>query len=181
MPPHIGVMRQNSFGALNKKNELLFWHYCRESFHDQVRQLDTFLFGNGKKDWRDIASFMRMVESRLKLSERSEFGPTIINGTMWVKAPKWWSKSNIRRYFYTMMLRAAMKYSRTKRNFLKSLWSIGYTRQSRYAVERFLSGFTKYKGRSSRIDGWFDIFEFSGNPLMKNTYESKVRKLLVRP
>ena len=68
------------------------------------------------------------------------------------------------------MLRCGQNYNWEENNFEEALFSIRYTRETPYAVKRFLSGYTKYRGRTT---GWYDEFKFRP--------EGQIDRLLVKP
>ncbi len=80
----------------------------------------------------------------------------------------------MRRSLFSLLLRVAHKYSMEKDNFEEALYSIEMTKQSRSAIEYFLSGHTRYKGK---MRGWYNQF---GHPKRRPDSE-RLGKLLVLP
>ena len=65
----------------------------------------------------------------------------------------------MKRSLLTILLRCGVKYNRKQDNFEDAVFSCAYTQNTRYAVQRFLDGFTKYTGKSN---GWYNQFYWGG-------------------
>lgn len=131
------------------------WYYCRDLFHGQLYNCDLFFFSHNSAKGRSVAEFMQKIESMIGTDPVSEYGPTQRKAIMWVKPSKWWTVRAMRRSFFTVLLRAGNGYSYTKDNFEEALFSDPYTIGTKYAVERFLSGYTVYTGKKR---GWYRQF-----------------------
>ena len=81
-----------------------------------------------------------------------------------------------------MMLRCGQNYDIEKEDFNDALYSIAYTRETEYAVKRFLAGYTLYAGYTK---GWYQAFRWNngfGYRSPNSAFTKKhVKKLLVRP
>lgn len=156
------------------------WMYCREYFQDCSQGIRRMFFVTKRNRGRNIASFIDRVEAKLSLRQRTQFGPTQRNNIIWIKIAPWWTTSSMRRSLFTALLRAGNAYNLTQDNFSDALYSIKYTAETKYAVERFLSGYTTYTGT---VRGWFNQFRYgSGSPLFpRKPSPKKVRELLVKP
>jgi hypothetical protein len=152
--------------------------YCRENFQTQSRGIRRILFGvpKGKRAYA-VAAFMHKIETKLKLKERSCFGPTQRLGIMWIVASPWWTQSGMKRSLFTILLRCGVNYKPLKDNFEQALFSTEYTKKTEYAVRRFLRGHTRYTGR---LTGWYKQFRWGGGSYYspRHLIPKEVRKLL---
>jgi len=182
-------MSPGSFGIIRPGLTVGHWYRCREDFlESQGRNRSiAYCFRNGPltASGRDIASFMRIVERKAKVSPKSEFGPTQLNKVIWIKLSPWWHTSSMKRSFLSMMLRSAQNYRSRKDNFESALFGRSnvnrYSRQTEFAVRRFLRGYTRYTGLKL---GWHT--QFGEGDYYRGRYcgkpdEVKVRQLLVKP
>jgi len=159
-------------GFYGDKYKISQWHYCRDIFHPQLYKLDIFFFSHDPFKGYNIARFMEKVEKTLNVDILSEYGPTQRNCIMWIKPSPWWTIRSMRRSLFTILLRSGASYSPSKKNFKKAVFSDPYALATKYAVNRFMSGYTFYKGSKK---GWLDQF-----------YEVRLNKkaidsLLVKP
>ena len=165
-----------------KEGELVIdgWTYCREYFHEGSHGIRQFLFVCKRGKARNIAAFMHEVEQRLKLRKTTKFGPTQRHNVIWVEVSPWWTSTSMKRSLFTAFLRTGSSYALTKDNFEEALYSTRYTAETRLAINRFLSGHTKYTGR---VRGWFNQFQYGGSypPFDQKPKLSEIRKLLVKP
>jgi len=152
------------------KYKIIQWHYCRDIFHPQLYNLDLFFFSHDPNKGHCVASFMEKIEYKLNID--SEYGPTQRKSIMWIRPSRWWTIRPMRRSLYTILLRCANNYSPKKNNFEEALFSDPYANATKYAIERFLSGYTAYTGTKK---GWLD--QFYETKIDKNTIDS----LLVEP
>jgi hypothetical protein len=153
-----------------KKWEAVLWHHCREWFLDDSIGTTRLLYTHDPHKTENLARFIRKVENKLKIEEKSQIGTTQSPTVSWMKISPFWTGSMMRRSFLTMMLRCGSKYCFYKNNFSESLFSIRYSKFTEYAVRRFLSGHTKYCGRKR---GWYSEF--------KNKTNEQVDSLLILP
>lgn len=156
------------------------WFYCREYFHNYSQGIRSLLFCHIKCRGKNIAAFINRVEEMVGVSPRSKFGPTQRYDISWIKISPWWSTTSMRRSLFTILIRCGQFYNYRKDNFDEALLSSRYTRQTEFAVRRFLSGHTKYTGRQR---GWYRQFRF-GSKLVYRTErlpDEDVCKLLVMP
>ena len=158
------------------------WYYCREWFHDQSHGVRRILYTHKSGKTDNLAHFIRKVERRLKVEPKTEIGPTQRKTISWVRVSPWWTNSSMKRSFFTMMLRCGQNYDIDKEDFNDALYSIAYTRETEYAVKRFLAGYTLYAGYTK---GWYQAFRWGNgfgyrSPNSEFTKEL-VKKLLVRP
>jgi hypothetical protein len=115
---------------------------------------------------------MQEIEEKLNVNPRSQFGITQNNKIMWVKPSPWWTAFGMRRSLFTILLRAALNYSTSKKNFMEAVNSEKYLSTTTYAFERFMSGNTKYAGHKR---GWYKQF------CEKNLSHEEIDKLLIKP
>jgi len=181
-----GKVRPGSFGKIVRRkyepSGTLFvdrWWYCREYFQNESRGIRRMLYSHRKGLTYNIACFMREVEKRLKVEPKSTFGPTQKDTITWIAA-SWWTTTSMKRSLFTALLRAGANYRYTKDNFEQALFSIGFTKNTRKAVERFMKGHTRYAGK---VKGWYNQFKWGGNHNMrpKPPSEKEIKKLLIKP
>jgi hypothetical protein len=75
----------------------------------------------------------------------------------------WWRENPLRRDFLTAALRHGRHYTG---NFEKALNSEYYFKNTKAAVGRFLSGYTKWSGKKYSFEGWVESFEYNPYTLM---------------
>ena len=159
------------------------WYSCREYFQGNSGRIKRLLFVHKKGAGKAVATFLHRVERMLKLG-KTEFGfsacgPTQHNKLMWIEPSSWWIKKPMRRSFLTAMLRAGQNYNIARNNFESTLWTNRYLRQSKYAVRRFLKGYTEYTGD---LVGWNNQFFWGGGWYRPEPpTRREVDELLVKP
>jgi hypothetical protein len=131
------------------------WVYCRDSFQGQSTNMKEMLFCHKAGISENIALFIFKIETILRHTKLTYCGPTNINRFMWIRPAAFWTRQPIRRSLFTALLRAAQKYDPAKENFEAALYSNQYLRASKPAVQRFLAGYTWYKGHAT---GWDNAF-----------------------
>lgn len=146
-------------------HKVVQWHYCRDVFHPQLYNLDLFFFSHDLNKSFNVASFMTKIESKLDLDIPSEYGPTQRKSIMWIRPSRWWTIRTMRRSLFTILLRCGNNYFPSKKNFKEALFSDPYAAVTKYAINRFLHGYTAYTGQKK---GWLDQF-----------YEIKLDKLAI--
>ena len=158
-----GVLKRNpgTFGLLHHDKEVqdTWRHYnwidCRETFQQRSKGIKRFLFYHRKNRGRHVAAFIEQVERKLGKRKFTTFGPTQWDSVIWVKPTAFWSMDDMRRSLFTILLRAGQSYNLTRDNFDAALYSNQYARLTKPAVEKFLKGYTQYKGFNI---GWYSEF-----------------------
>lgn len=148
------------------------WYSCRDIFHNILWNLKVFFFCVPARKGRAVSQFMEIIEEKLDVQPRSEFGPTQNNKIIWVKPSVWWTKLGMRRSLLTILLRAGINYSPKKDNFEEAINSDKYLSKTIYAFNRFMAGNTKYAGRKI---GWYKQF------YDMNLNNEDIDKLLIKP
>lgn len=120
-----------------------------------MKDLDLFFFSHETGKTRAVATFMGKVENMVKVGPKSHYGPTQRKTICWVAPSPWWTRMAMRRSLYTILLRCAQNYKIELDNFEEALFSERYTKETKYAVHRFLAGNTTYTGHRR---GWFNQF-----------------------
>jgi hypothetical protein len=156
------------------------WLYCREYFQDESNGIRRMLFCHTSHRCKNIAAFIYSVEDKLDVQEKTIIGPTQRYNISWIKVSPWWTKTSMRRSFFTILLRCGVTYKIKEDNFDHSLFSVIYTRHTEYAVKRFMSGHTKYTGKKK---GWYNQFYWGGGNRVdfKTPDKDEVDSLLVLP
>ena len=152
LPGHFSKPRStDDFGVVSPG----IWQYCREVFHRDNRGCGYFFYAHNPGKLHHVAAFIEKIENTIGINIHSEIGPTQRKTISWVRPARWWWVQSIKRSLYTCLLRAALNYDVHRDNFKEALYSVSYTKETRYAVERFLSGYIKYTGRKH---GWCSQF-----------------------
>jgi len=153
------IVGEGSFSTLAEKpdksgsyNAHMF-EKCREFFHQ--RKWNSHLLFCAAKTGRNVAKFIRRIETTLKVKPLTECGPTSDKRVMWVKISPWWLEDRIRKSLFTILLRAGRRY---QGNFDEAVFSVWYTKRTKFAVKRFLSGHTKYTRYARNYGGWVTAF-----------------------
>ena len=175
-----------SYATVNVRNGKMTprqWYTCREYFQGNSARIKRLLFCHKAGTGEAVATFLHKVERMLKLGKTeygfSQFGPTQHNKLMWIEPSRWWIMKQMRRSFMTAMLRAGQNYDIRRDNFETTLWTNRYLRQSKYAVRRFLKGYTEYTGS---MNGWNNQFFWGGGWYEPHPPSNKeVNQLLVKP
>lgn len=156
-----------------EKYKILNWHYCRDIFHPQLYNLDLFFFAHDPNRSYNIASFMNIIEKKANIDYFSEYGPTQRKSIMWIRPSKWWTIKPMKRSLFTIFLRSGNNYSPKKKNFKEALFSDSYAMSTKYAINRFLAGYTHYLGSNKK--GWWNQF------YEERLNKSEIDSLLVKP
>ena len=149
---------------------VVFWIKCRETFLNKFyKKPGNFLFSY-EKDIEKLIEFVHKAEEILGC-QKTKFIPTGTDYAVEVEPSTFWKSCRIRMEFYTILLRAGLKY---KGNFEECLFSEEYFKLTLPAVKRFLFGFTTYRPSniSSARRGWVTIFQCMG--------KSELRQSLIR-
>jgi len=154
--------------------------YCREYFQDEACRVRRFLFSHRQNLGENVAQFIRRIERRLNFDEFSTLYTTNRRTVTMVRPNPWWMDTSMQKSLYTLLIRAGVHYDPEIDNFVSALFSIDYTGNTKYAIQRFLLGYTKYTGK---VRGWVAQFwEGDGDWCEpKPPGPERVRELLVRP
>ena len=145
--------------------------YCREQFH-RIRPTGLILFHTRARQIRPTVAFIKMVENKLSLQERSQFYETQRKTIILMKVSPWWNEHAVRRSFLTLLIRVGKKYKSRKNNFAHVLHEgNAYLQCTKIATDRFMGGYTKLKGRFK--GGWVEQFW--------NLSDEIVNTMLVKP
>jgi len=164
------------------------WFSCREKFHDVSKGIKRMAFrhrrNTGVKNvGYNIACFVGKIENRLQVDPRSVFGPTQKSTVVWIQASPWWTTSSLRRSLFTILVRAGQNYDPFSDNFEEAFFGKKfhkdnlYASDTRYAVERFLKGYTRYTGTTC---GWYTAFRYRSLDDERRPTRERIRELLVK-
>lgn len=169
-----GLPSDNCFGFLPKRKEIVCsdWYSCRESFSSLSMQ--RMLFCTKTKD-RTI-KFVHFFESKLKL-EKTKFYSTSKANVLYIEPNNFWTQKLFYKSLFTAILKASKNYVG---NFEAAVNKYRYFKITKYALDRFLKGYSQYTGRSEM---WFDSFSAWSHAHQKDVAISEdfINKLLVRP
>jgi hypothetical protein len=153
------------------------WDSCREAFLPKQEVLKSFFFAHDLEQGRgrSIAEFFNKIEIKLgiKSIRRTKIQATSKRLIVKVTPAKIWTKNKVNRSLFTALLRASLAYRISEENFEEALFSTGYTKSTRWAIRRFLSGATVYTGDIDNFHGWVSAFEYATR--------KQIDALLVRP
>ena len=151
---------------------------CRERFHSASFQIqdkkepislfNEFFMGVPPEHGVYVIKFMKIVDAAAQSEEPVEVSLTTMPALIHVKMPKWWADNLVRRNVLTAFLRAGTHYKEeTGECFEKSLSAINYLRETRPAVDLFLSGGSRIKNKKGEgFTGWYNCFRNNANPEM---------------
>ncbi len=163
--------RAGSFGVVKESNlvtiRLSNWIYCREYFHEVSRGVKNMCFYGTPGFAEKTCAFIDKIEKKIKIPRKTVIGPTQLLNIIWIKPSSWWTKTSMRRSFFTILLRAGANY---KDDAEDTLYQYHLANNTRYAVKRFLSGYTRYTGRKT---GWHRQFA--------QISKSETHELLIKP
>jgi len=167
-----------SFGI--QRVDIMEWGFCRDWFHRHSHGIKLFFYSHDWNRGKNIAKFIFDIEKRLNIKNKTEFGPTEVPRATWVKISTFWSRKSMRRSLFTILLRIGSNYN--GKNFDDVMNSHYYVQDTKYALNRFLSGYTRYTGKTR---GWykqFGRFDSEGivDPNTSLLYKKMVRELLVK-
>jgi hypothetical protein len=156
------------------------WLYCREYFQDESNGIKRMLFCHTSHRCKNIAAFIYNVESKLNLKEKTIIGPTQRYNISWIRVSSWWTKTSMKRSFFTILLRCGVNYKIKQDNFNDALFSVIYTKHTENAVKRFMEGNTRYTGKKK---GWYNQFYWGGGNRanFKTPDQQEVNNLLISP
>lgn len=129
---------------------------CREAFHAHNTQMRLMCMGHDSYQGPNIAAFIRKIELKMQHTRLSEIGPTNRRTVSWIRPAAFWDRNNTRRSLFTILLRAGMLYEPDTDNFDRALVGTTHASGTKIAIDRFLSGYTWYRGTSSQL--WYDNF-----------------------
>jgi hypothetical protein len=121
-----------------------------------------------------VATFLKKTEIVLKQSVFSQYSMTNRDTILWIEPSDFWKCCRMRRSLLTILVRAGIMYDPRKDNYEEALFTEKLVKPTKFAVMRFLYGFTKYVGPN--IDnqpdiesrGWKTIFESHDEEYIKN-------------
>lgn len=151
-----------SFGYIKKSGltNIIQFGSCRDSFqatpNNQIE--NGFLFCHHAERSYDVACFITKIENMLGI-QNSVFCMTTFPNLTWIKMSPWWLTMEIRKSFFSMMLKCSIQYFYKSDNFEDALASSQYVRETRSAVNKFLAGYTFYEFKPlNDADHWFSQF-----------------------
>ena len=131
------------------------WYKCRDLWQTRMGKTDLFFLAHESGKSKNIIEFMKIVEEKLNLADRSQYGFTQKKFIIYIRPSKWWLQRAIKKSLYTILLRCGSNYLPLKNNFYDALQSEKYLIDTKYALDRFLSGYTNYHGK---VRGWYNQF-----------------------
>lgn len=123
-----------------------------------------------------LNKFFEIIEDRLKLKERTIFHRANFYIAI-IKPSEFWLANSTRRGFFTLFIRAALRYN--GREFNRAMMAYNLTNQILPVVDHFLQGHTKhtYKSLGGGVVSKFSTFRFGRAQGVRKDYKT----LLVKP
>jgi hypothetical protein len=162
---------QGTFFTLRKDNKIGAMDTCRElfSYNFSISTRRVGFYGN-RLDVKKIAKFFDIIETRLKLAEKSVVHQTNHKRAIVVVLSPFWTENTTRRGFFTLFLRCAcIHYIDSVEEALKSYH---LAREIPFTIRHFLDGYCKPTYKRLRY-GLVSTFQ----PKTKD----QIRKMLVKP
>lgn len=166
------------------------FHTCREQFQ-RVFFSSGILFIHGKQPGEHVFAFIQVVERRLNLNKKTTAGPTQRNVISWFEVSPFWMSEPMRKSLFTALLRGGLNYHpRTASAFSHAVESQRYLRETKFALKRFLGGYTHFTGRAGGVRGWHETFGprdrrfYEGGRFIwkcNSPPEETIEKMLVKP
>lgn len=171
-----GCVKEGYFAAPNYGpaifRKYIEWTGCRDGFqgmsHDALQT--GFFFTHMSNRSYDAACFLTRIENTLGI-QPSVYRLTDQNYITQCFPSPWWFTAEMRKSFYTLAMRGAYYYERSRDNFDEALHGFQYTKETKSAVKKFLAGYTVYNYEpTNSCDHWFRQFA------EQTTYSSLVYK-----
>jgi hypothetical protein len=169
------------------------WHDCRELLLRVWNINQKAVFYNAASKGQNVINFVVETERRLGIEDAKCTILPSPKGQIVQMEVSWWAETPIRRAFLTIILRAGIGYVD---NFEDTLFSVEYTKVTKYATKRFMEGYTKTGVVSMAGDGftgWVNEFRQKGwiysdknwfvrswSKLWNKLFISNVNKVLVK-
>lgn len=155
----------------DKKLSRPFWTHCRDIFHQNTANYKGYVLmciakrGSISVESAEmikvvVSDFVEYFEDKLFVENKSFYGSTIDPFTMWIKPSLFWYWSNMRRSFFTILLRAALEHGnkiasgKTSDSFETTLFQNQYVKSTKNATLMFLQGNTVPKVATLGNGGW---------------------------
>lgn len=137
------------------------WYTCRDRFQSASEHVTEFLFAHLSGEGQHVIEFIKTFQQAADIPKEHccEVLETTEPNILLVRMTPWW-QYRLRRSLLTALLRCGQSFKKhTGDAFEKALYSLLYTRDTRAAVERFMSGYTasKLKKRTA-FYGWHRLF-----------------------
>ncbi len=165
------------------------WHSCRENFAKIWQISPVIMFSDGSKQREKIAQFIALAEEKLGLKEFSQV--TGFENREWqvlIEPTAWWTTSELRRQFFTALLRASRYYKNDslipwdngkhiedkKDEFSTTLYSTMYFALTKKATKMFFDGYTTVDSTviMAGNHGWYYYFRDE----LKDAYTKFLKK-----
>ena len=144
-----------SFGVItnrSNRNKRIEWESCREIFCYTRQKMFLYYSENSK----NVIRFIKAIQKKLKLCKEDRLNIQCIDKNISLVVMSEFWLDQCRRSLLTALLRAGDMY-KNKDCFDKAIEDQYYLKNTRYALNRFLSGHTNMK-KFMFFDGWFDTF-----------------------
>jgi hypothetical protein len=161
------VRRENGVGRFSISSTPLSWIRCRDHFLNTFRADTPGIFMTICPDQlENVPSFVLKTEEILDIQSRgfmsSRFAKTNRSYVIWIDPSLFWRASEVKRSFFSALLRAGLEYIPEKNNYEEALYKKEYFRRTKAATVRFLFGHTEslpdQSVSSPRFRGWVSAF-----------------------
>lgn len=148
------------------------WISCREVFHSSANSGSPFYFCI-KNNIDNFRKLIALCEDRLSVTKRTRIYPTDVARVVYVVPAKIWKGMGYQ--LLTILCRIALYYN--NESLETALMSSDYIQLTYPAVQKFLDGYTKYKGK---YRGWVMAFQNQENPKLVKTWSRWLKDLCSR-
>jgi len=170
-------------GSFALDKDPLRFESCRERFATMWNaNTEGLFFKHDSGQGQGIAAFIRKTEQIVHQTRYTQFALTNKNSILWIEPSKFWMRCRMRRSLFTILLRSGRMYRPDADNYEEALFSDVYIARTRYAVMRFLYGFTRYTGErpsgghNLESRGWDAILAARGKTYFKQHFHAPKRR-----
>lgn len=129
---------------------------CRERLESSWKQqTELYICSSNKSQFLNIANFVHITEDILDIKQKSICYSTINGFSLRVALSPFWLASKMRKSFISLILRGGNEYD--NQHYEKALYFHDYTRSTKLAIIRFLSGYTIFNGEDK--GNWVNTFK----------------------
>lgn len=161
------IKQERRIGRFSISSNPLVWVGCRDHFLNVFGFNATGFFVTVKSgECEKSPAFILKTEEILDIQKlgfsNSKFSLTNRSYVIWIEPSLFWRECEMKRSFFSALVRAGLNYCLQKNNYEDALYSSNYFKKTKLATIRFLFGNTdfqkEFNGRSSKFRGWVNAF-----------------------
>lgn len=167
-PKHVTeVKKERRTGRFSLSSDPLTWVGCRDHFLNVFRaDSPGFFMTIPSGEHEKVPAFVLKTEEIIDINSlgftNSRFALTNRSYVIWIDPSLFWRGCEMRRSFFSALLRAGLEYHPEKNNYEEALYKRDYFRTTKSATIRFLFGHTEFasnrRGRTASSRGWVSAF-----------------------